>query len=53
VETSINNLSELTPRQQTLVEFFRNSPLVEAELDLERVPDYGRDISMEQEINAS
>ena len=39
---------ELTaPRQETLVEFFRNSPLVEADLDFERVPDYGRDISME------
>jgi hypothetical protein len=24
-----------------LVEFFRNSPLVEADLDFERVPDYG------------
>jgi hypothetical protein len=35
---------ELTvPQQQTLVEFFRNSPVVEAELDFERVLDYGRE----------
>jgi hypothetical protein len=33
-------------REQTLVEFFRSSPLVEAELDLEREPDYGRDVSI-------
>jgi hypothetical protein len=33
-------------REQTLIEFFRNSPLVEAELDFERVPDYGRDTSL-------
>jgi hypothetical protein len=45
----MNNLIELTRRQQTLVEFFRDSPLVEAEFDFERVPDYGRDLSMEQE----
>jgi hypothetical protein len=32
------------PQQQTLVEFFRNCPLVGAELDFEREPDYGRDI---------
>jgi hypothetical protein len=30
-----------------LVEFFRNSPLIESELDFEREPDYGRDISTE------
>jgi hypothetical protein len=33
-------------REQTLVEFFRSSPLAEAELDFEREPDYGRDISI-------
>ena len=39
---------ELTgPRQETLVDIFRNSPLVEAEFDFEREPDYGRDISTE------
>jgi prevent-host-death family protein len=34
-------------RQPTsLVEFFRNSPLVGAGLDFEREPDYGRDIEL-------
>jgi hypothetical protein len=32
--------------EQTLVEFFRNSTLVEAELNLEREVDYGRDIDL-------
>ena len=32
--------------EQTLVEFFRNSPLVEAELNLEREVDYGRDVDL-------
>ena len=45
--TFINDVSELTPRQQSLVEFFRNSPLAEEDLDFERMPDSGRDISME------
>jgi len=48
VDISAEQSDELTEsRQQTFVEFFRNSPLAEAELDFERVPDYGRDISME------
>ena len=34
------------PQQQTLLEFFRNSPLVGADLDFEHEPDYGRDIEM-------
>lgn len=34
------------PRDQTLVEFFRSSPLLEMNLDFEREPDYGRDIEM-------
>lgn len=34
-------------RQPTsLVEFFRNSPLVGAGLDFEREPDYGRDVDL-------
>ena len=38
---------ELTAKkEQTLVEFFRSSPLVEANLDFERDPDYGRDIDL-------
>ncbi|HEX3105885.1 MAG TPA: type II toxin-antitoxin system Phd/YefM family antitoxin [Terriglobales bacterium] len=36
-----------TRRQpKSLVEFFRKSPLVGAGLDLERAPDYGRDIDL-------
>jgi hypothetical protein len=47
VDISNEQADELTgAQQQTLVEFFRNSPLVEAGLDFERTPDYGRDISM-------
>ena len=34
------------PQPQTLLEFFRNSPLVGAEVDFEREPDCGRDIEM-------
>ena len=34
------------PRQQTLLEFFRNSALIGADLDFEREPDYGRDIDL-------
>ena len=34
------------PQHQTLLEFFRNSPLVGADLDFECEPDYGRDIEM-------
>jgi prevent-host-death family protein len=34
-------------RQPTsLVEFFRNSPLVGAGLDFDREPDYGRDVDL-------
>ena len=47
MDISSEESDELTkPKQQSLIEFFRNSPLVEAELDFEREPDYGRDISM-------
>ena len=31
---------------KSLVEFFRRSPLVGADIDLEREPDYGRDIDL-------
>ena len=40
---------ELTARRRqpkSLVEFFRSSPLVGADLHLEREPDYGRDIEL-------
>ena len=34
-------------KQQTdLVEFFAQSPLAKANLDLERVPDYGRTVDL-------
>jgi hypothetical protein len=47
VDISTEQPEELTGAQrQTLIEIFRNSPLIEADLDFERVPDYGRDISM-------
>jgi prevent-host-death family protein len=31
---------------QTLVEFFAQSPLARADLDLERTPDYGREVKL-------
>ena len=35
------------PRQpKSLVEFFRSSPLVGADFDFEREPDYGRDVDL-------
>ena len=40
---------QLTARRRqpkSLIEFFRSSPLVGADLDLEREPDYGRDIDL-------
>jgi antitoxin Phd len=40
---------ELTARRRhpkSLVEFFRSSPLVEAGVDFERQPDYGREIEL-------
>jgi hypothetical protein len=47
VDVSTEQSDELTaPQQQTLVESFWNFPLVAAELDFEREPDYGRDISL-------
>ena len=38
-------LDELRP--QTLLDFFRNSPLVDEHLDLERELDLGRDIEFD------
>jgi antitoxin Phd len=40
---------ELTARRRqpkSLVEFFRSSPLVGADINFEREPDYGRDIEL-------
>jgi prevent-host-death family protein len=33
-------------RSQTLIEFFAQSPLAKANLDLERTPDYGREVKL-------
>lgn len=47
--TEPNDPSQSEPpakKQHTLVEFFRNSSLVEAELNLEREVDYGRDVDL-------
>jgi prevent-host-death family protein len=33
-------------KRQSLVEFFAQSPLAKADVDLERTPDYGREIDL-------
>jgi len=33
-------------RPQSLVEFLAQSPLAKANLDLERIPDYGREVKL-------
>jgi len=33
-------------KSQTLVEFFAQSPLSNADIDLERTPDYGRELKL-------
>src|SRR6266568_2596096 len=46
---SAEQFEELTTRRRhpkSLVEFFRNSPLIDAGLDFEREPDYGREIEL-------
>ena len=39
-------LTERSKQPQSLVQFFAESPLVEAGLDLERKPDYGRTVDL-------
>jgi antitoxin Phd len=39
-------LTSLRRQPKSLVEFFRNSPLVGSGIDFEREPDYGRDIEL-------
>lgn len=39
-------LTALRRQPKSLVEFFRNSPLVGSGINLEREPDYGRDIEL-------
>lgn len=49
VVLSAEHFEELQARRRqpkSLVEFFRNSPLVGADVDLERDTDYGRDIEL-------
>lgn len=45
----IEQYKELTARSKqpkSLVQFFAESPLADADLDLERTPDYGREIEL-------
>jgi antitoxin Phd len=39
-------LTERSKQPKSLVQFFAESPLAEAGLDLERVPDYGRAVDL-------
>jgi prevent-host-death family protein len=43
---SIKDWRRLTKPASSLVEFLRSSPLAEVELDLDRSPDTGRDVSL-------
>ncbi len=46
VVLSIEAFHKLTAKQESLVTFLRNSPLAGVELDLERTPDYGREVTL-------
>ena len=46
VVISFEQYRRLTAPRGSLVEFFRSSPLVGAELDFERSPDPGRDVEL-------
>jgi prevent-host-death family protein len=46
VVLSVEVFQQLTAKQESLVEFLRNSPLADVDLDLERTPDYGREVSL-------
>jgi prevent-host-death family protein len=43
---SVEAFQKLTAKQESLVTFLRNSPLAGVELDLERQPDYGREVPL-------
>ncbi|MCG8462372.1 MAG: type II toxin-antitoxin system Phd/YefM family antitoxin [Holophagales bacterium] len=43
---SVEEYRGLRKPEQDLVDFFRSSPLAEADLDLERDPDPGRDLDL-------
>ena len=45
VVLSVEAFHKLTAKQESLVTFLRNSPLARVELDLERTPDYGREVT--------
>jgi len=46
VVLSVEAFHKLTAKQESLVTFLRNSPLAGVELDLERTPDYGREVTL-------
>jgi antitoxin Phd len=46
VVLSVEAFHKLTAKQESLVTFLRNSPLARVELDLERTPDYGREVTL-------
>jgi prevent-host-death family protein len=46
VVLSVEAFYKLTAKQESLVTFLRNSPLAGVELDLERTPDYGREVTL-------
>ena len=46
VVLSVEAFHKLTAQQESLVTFLRNSPLAGVELDLERTPDYGREVTL-------
>ena len=46
VVLSVEAFHKLTAKQESLVTFLRNSPLTGVELDLERTPDYGREVTL-------
>ncbi len=46
VVLSVEAFQKLTAKQESLVTFLRNSPLAGVELDLERQPDYGREVPL-------
>jgi len=46
VVLSVEAFHKLTAQQESLVTFLRNYPLAGVDLDLERTPDYGREVTL-------
>jgi antitoxin Phd len=46
VVLSVAAFQQLTAKQESLVTFFRHSPLVDTDLDLTRDADYGREVTL-------